>query len=149
MHLKREFSYPNASAQRIPNPEGLQHNQVLFSNAFGAYKRLALEQIGWFGERKLMCEDVAAAARLLSAGHRVHYSAEAIALHRHHESLATELARSFDIGASHAFLKDEFNDFPSTGGLGVRFLYSSVLSNWPALGHRQCGERPSSLQAQR
>ena len=71
------------------------------SNAFAAYRRAALAEIGWFGERQLVCEDVSAAARLLRAGHRVRYVADAVVVHAHRSGFVDELRRYFDIGAAY------------------------------------------------
>lgn len=102
MQLKRQYLYPETDDERGLDDRGrLGFRTVQMSNAFAAYRRAALAEIGWFGERQLVCEDVSAAARLLRAGHRVRYVADAVVVHAHRSGFADELRRYFDIGAAY------------------------------------------------
>ncbi|MCK5379217.1 MAG: glycosyltransferase family 2 protein, partial [Acidobacteria bacterium] len=100
--IKRGFIYRNESRVRWPSDrDRLGFHTAFLSNAFAAYRREALEAIGWFGERALMCEDVGAGAHLLLAGRAIAYVADAVVRHDHPTALAIEARRYFDIGASH------------------------------------------------
>lgn len=101
--LKREFLYP-ADTRRARHAERglLGFRTAFFSNAFAAWRRSALAEVGYFGEARLMCEDVATAAALLLRGHDVVYVGQAAAEHGNEMGLLGELRRYFDIGACHA-----------------------------------------------
>ncbi len=101
--VKRHFNYPERSlVKSLADRDRLGFRTVFISNAFAAYRRQALAEVGWFGERRLMCEDIAAAAALILAGHRIAYAAEAVVFHTHRFGLGEEFRRYFDIGVSHA-----------------------------------------------
>ncbi len=100
--IKRGFIYRDQSRVRRPSDcDRLGFHTAFLSNAFAAYRREALEETGWFGERALMCEDIGAGARLLQAGWAIAYVADAVVCHDHPTALASEARRYFDIGASH------------------------------------------------
>jgi rhamnosyltransferase len=101
--LKRQFLYPPESAiRRVAEGGPAGFTTTFFSNAFGAWRRRALESVGYFGERRLMAEDVATAAALLLAGHEIAYVADAVVEHANDVGTVAELRRYFDIGATHA-----------------------------------------------
>jgi rhamnosyltransferase len=103
MRIKRAYLYPETSEIRsFADRERLGFRTTLMSNSFAAYRRDALESVGWFGDRRLVCEDVATTARLLLEGWQVRYVAEAVVEHAHHSAAIDELRRYFDIGAFHA-----------------------------------------------
>jgi len=100
--IKRGFIYRDESRVRRPSDCGrLGFHTAFLSNAFAAYRREALEEIDYFGERALMCEDIAAGACLLQAGGSIAYVGEAVVCHDHPTALGTEARRYFDIGASY------------------------------------------------
>jgi rhamnosyltransferase len=123
--LKRAFLYPSGS--RLAQPAHIQaagFEATFFSNAFAAYKRDALAGVGYFGTRRLMCEDVTTAAALLLAGHALAYAAEARVQHANTHDLRYELRRYFDIGACHAhepWLARAFGTPSRAGRRYVRF----------------------------
>ncbi len=102
MEFKRRYLYPATDDERGLDDRGrLGFRTVQMSNAFAAYRRDRLAEVGWFGERQLVCEDVSVAARLLRAGHRIRYVAGALVVHAHRSGFADELRRYFDIGAAY------------------------------------------------
>ena len=100
--VKRLFNYPDESITKYAADRARFGLRTPFlSNAFAAYRRSALEEIGGFGHRELICEDVCAGAALLAAGWAIRYEAEAVVHHTHHFNLAEEFRRYFDIGVAH------------------------------------------------
>jgi rhamnosyltransferase len=94
----REFNYPEESHTRDLRDAPRFGNYLVFcSNAFAAYRNTALDEIGGFTPT-LSHEDAIAAARLLCAGHRIAYAADALVEHSHRSTLASEFRRSFDAG---------------------------------------------------
>lgn len=131
--VKRIFNYPDRSMTKdIEDVETLGLRTAFLSNAFAAYRRRALADVGWFPDRQLMCEDVTAAARLLAAGHRIHYAADAEVWHTHELGWAREMKRYFDVGAAHRqqpWIRRRFGH-PNSDGLrylrlGIRHLWSN------------------------
>ena len=134
--LKREFLYPaDTRRQGHADRRRLGFRTAFFSNAFAAWRLSALEQVGHFGETRLMCEDVATAAALLSAGHDLVYVGEAAAEHDSALGLAGELRRYFDIGACHAhdpWIEDAFGPPRREGLRYVRFGAAQLLRSGQA-----------------
>lgn len=128
--VKRLFNYPDHShTKRAADRDRLGLRTPFISNAFAAYRRPALEEVGFFGSRGLICEDVRAGAGLLDAGWSIHYEADAVVHHTHHFSLGQELGRYFDIGVAHQqerWILDRFGGTDREGfrylGMGVRHL---------------------------
>ena len=131
--VKRLFNYPDESITKYAADRARFGLRTPFlSNAFAAYRRSALEEIGGFGHRELICEDVCAGAALLAAGWAIRYEAEAVVHHTHHFNLAEEFRRYFDIGVAHdrhRWILDRFGGSDREGmrylGVGIRYLTTS------------------------
>lgn len=129
--FKRSFLYPGVSREwglADRNREGF--NALSFSNAFSAYRTDALAEVGWFGERRLMCEDISTAASLLLRGHRLAYAADAAVIHPQDHSLDAELRRYFDIGAVHCMDPRIGTEFGTPGRKGLRFTRAGAAHLW-------------------
>lgn len=108
----RYFNYPAESNVRsIKDVDKYGVYTFFFSDSFGAYKNLALEEIGGF-ERVLTGEDTVACAKLLLKGHKVAYVADAEVYHSHDYSLIQEFRRHFDTG----FARKTYGDLFAFGG---------------------------------
>ncbi len=135
--IKRGFIYRDESRVRRPSDqERLGFHTAFLSNAFSSYRREALEGIGFFGNRALMCEDVGAGAGLLQAGWSIAYVAEAVVCHDHPTALGIEARRYFDIGASRrhqSWIRERFGPPRPEGtrffGFGVRHLWEQGRPN--------------------
>lgn len=133
----RLFNYSAASQVRtLSDRDQLGFKTIFISNSFAAYRREALMQVGGFPEGVLFGEDTITAARLLLAGWRVAYAADAQVYHSHAYTWRQEFKRYFDIGVLHskeAWLTQEFG---GTGSEGRRFVASELRhlrSTRPAL----------------
>jgi len=125
--VKRLFNYPDRShTKRTKDRDRLGLRTPFISNAFAAYRRQALEEIGFFGSRKLICEDVHAGAALLEAGWAIHYEADAVVHHTHHFSIGEEFGRYFDIGVAHRQQQWILDRFGGTDREGFRYLRMGV-----------------------
>lgn len=125
-HL-REFNYPIASWERSFQDRARYGIKTLFcSNSFAAYKRTALEAVGWFKDGLLMGEDMHACAKMLKQGFRIKYVAEAAVFHSHNYSVRQEFKRYFDLGAF--FRKERWilQEYGSAEGEGLRFIRSEL-----------------------
>ncbi len=123
----RLFNYPREtrvkSAEDIPEL-GLKTSFI--SNSFAAYRRSALVAVGGFPRHTIQNEDTHAASRMILAGWKVAYVAEAAVYHSHPFTWRAEFRRYFDIGVFHA--RDAWirKDFGQAGGEGGRFVHSEL-----------------------
>ncbi|MBF0559380.1 MAG: glycosyltransferase, partial [Nitrospirae bacterium] len=97
------------------------------SNSFAAYRRKAIDEIGLFKENLISTEDTYAGARLLMAGYKIAYAADAAVYHSHNYSLLEEFRRYFDIGVFHKREKWVMETFGGARGEGSKFLLSEFL----------------------
>ena len=98
---------------------------VFFSDCFAAYKTKYLQAVGGFMDVSFG-EDTCMAAKLLMAGYKVGYCAQAKAYHSHNYSLREDFARYRVIGKFHkqqAWLLDTFG---KAGGEGIAFVRAEI-----------------------
>lgn len=125
-HL-RLFNYPEeGSARGIEDRHRLGFKTIFISNSFAAYRRQALEQVGFFPEKLIFGEDTLTVAKLLSLGHRVQYVSDARVYHSHNYTLWQDCRRYFDIGVFHAREWGVLGRFGGPGGAGKRFVRSEI-----------------------
>ena len=138
----RSFNYPAVSDLRdLASRERLGFKAIFISNSFAAYRRSALMRVGGFPSDVIFGEDTITAARLLRAGYKIAYVADAWVRHSHAYTPMQEFKRYFDIGVLHkreSWLREEFGQ--ATGD-GKRF----VLSELRYLRHSDLARIPSAL----
>ena len=108
------FNYPSVSC--IKGQEDVKKLGIkayFCSNVCAAYRRDLYEEVGGFVERTIFNEDSILAARLIEAGYKVAYVAEAKVLHTHNYSLSEQFSRNFDLGVSHAEFREIFGTVSS------------------------------------
>ena len=123
----RIFNYPVKSHVRSKmdiSRYGIK--SAFISNSFAAYRWSALEAIGGFPTRCIVSEDTYVAARMLLAGWKVAYCAEAQVYHSHSYNWRQEFQRYFDIGVFHAREPWIRGKFGGAEGEGGRFLRSEM-----------------------
>ena len=131
-HL-RAFNYPAVSHTRAIE-ECDQYGMKTFfcSNSFAAYKRKALENVGWFKAGLLMGEDMHACAKMLVNGFHIAYGADAVVYHSHNYSMRQEFRRYFDLGAffsKEPWILERFGSASSEGLRFVRSEFSFLIRN--------------------
>ena len=125
-HL-RGFNYPAQSQIRtFADRQYLGFATIFLSNSFAAFRRDALQEVGFFGEDMIFGEDSCVAARLLQQGYRIAYQSEAMVVHSHEYSWWQELQRSFDIGVFHARESWLLSTFGRPEGRGRLYLLSEL-----------------------
>jgi rhamnosyltransferase len=128
----RLFNYPAHSGLRtLASRSQLGFKTIFISNSFAAYRRDALMAVGGFPRDVIFGEDTVSAARLLLAGWKIAYVAEAQVYHSHSYSWNQDFKRYFDIGVLHAREGWLLREFGSTGGEGGRFVRSELNYLWP------------------
>lgn len=123
----RLFSYPETSDVRtLDSRERLGFKAAFFSNAFAAFRKSALTEVGGFPQGAIVSEEVTVAARMLLAGWKTVYQAEARVFHSHHLTIRQESARYFDIGVHHGREQWLLDAFGGAGGEGRAFVASQM-----------------------
>jgi len=123
-HL-RYFNYPDSSYIRSYNDRELFGIKTTFiSNSFAAYRRSAMDRIGWFKSGLILGEDVYAGAKLLQAGYQLAYVSDAQVYHSHSYTVFEEFKRYFDIGVFHQMESWILDEFGKPVGEGVRYIKS-------------------------
>lgn len=127
----RAFNYPDASRTLcIADQSQLGLKTCFLSNSFAAYRLADLLKVGGFPKNVILGEDMSVAARLLIAGKRVAYVAEACVYHSHNYTLIQEFRRYFDTGVFHARSPWLLQTFGAPGGEGLRFVLSELAYLW-------------------
>ncbi len=97
---------------------------AFISNSFSAYRISALNEVGGFPENVIFGEDMYVAAKLLKAGYKIAYAADACVYHSHDYSFWQEFKRYFDMGVFHSNEPWIRQDFGGAEGEGVKFVVS-------------------------
>lgn len=96
--VDREFNYPAVSrVKSMADSRELGIKTTFLSDSFAAYRVQDLLKIGGFPKINI-CEDMYVAGRLLLAGKRIAYVAEAIARHSHEPKLKDMWCRYREMG---------------------------------------------------
>lgn len=103
---------------------------IFISNSFAAYRRTALIAVGGFPGDVIFGEDTITAAKLLLAGGKIAYVAEAQVFHSHNYTWAQDFRRYFDIGVLHRRESWLLQEFGSAGSEGGRFVQSELRYLW-------------------
>ncbi|TAN42784.1 MAG: glycosyltransferase [Nitrospirae bacterium] len=125
-HL-RLFNYPASSCMKnLSDKQTYGIKTPFLSNSCAAYRRSALEAIGWFRDGMILGEDTSAGADLLRAGYTLAYAADATVHHSHNYTAAEEFRRYFDIGVFHAREAWLLEEFGGAGGEGAAYVMSAA-----------------------
>ena len=138
----RYFNYPAESQVRdISSRDRLGIKAAFLSNSFSAFRVEALCGVGGFPTDVIMAEDALATGKLLGAGWKVAYVAEACVYHSHAFGMVEEFQRYFDTGVYHRREAWLLQQFGRPSGEGKRF----VLSELRYLAHEQLIRIPEAL----
>ena len=135
----RAFSYPtkleSKSKSDIPK-FGLK--TTFLSNSFAAYRSKSLTAVGGFPDNIIFAEDMFVAAKLILAGGKIVYAADAICRHSHNYTIVGEFRRYFDMGVFHARERWISDNFGSAGSEGLKYQISELkylgikkINLWP------------------
>ena len=123
----RIFNYPPVSeVLSIDDADRLGFKVFFCSNSFAAYRKSALKAIGGFPSDSIMGEDAIVAAKMLLAGYKKAYVAEATVYHSHSYTLNEEFKRYFDTRVFHEQNKWLIEKFGKPTGEGFKFLKSEL-----------------------
>lgn len=98
----RNFNYPKKSkVKSLKDQNELGIKTYFCSNVCATYRNSMYRELGGFVEKTIFNEDMIMAARMIKAGCRIAYVAEAMVLHAHQYSFLQQFSRNFDLGVSH------------------------------------------------
>ena len=127
----RLFNYPARSQVRtLDSRRQLGFKAAFCSNSFAVYRRRALDEVGGFPKNTIVSEEVTVAARMLLAGWKTVYQADAIVIHSHRLTLRKEFSRYFDIGVHHGRERWLLEVFGNAGNEGLHFVKSELGFLW-------------------
>jgi len=131
-HL-REFNYSNKShILEFKDREKLGIKTAFLSDSFSAYKKEALEAVGYFKAGTIVGEDMHIVARMLIAGYKKAYCANAKVYHSHNYTISQEFARYFDTGVFHtceSWLIEKFGKAEGEGKKYIKSEFNYLLQN--------------------
>ena len=123
----RLFNYPARSQVRSKRDIPYLGIKTSFiSNSCAAWRRSALMEIGGFPSHTIQNEDAFAASKLIMAGYRIAYCADATVAHSHRYGYWQEFRRYFDIGVFHAHDRWIRKSFGQAGSEGLRYVKSEI-----------------------
>ena len=123
----RTFNYPPVSrVVQLSDKDHLGLKACFTSNSFAAYRMEDLMRAGGFPSELILGEDMAVAAKLLMAGKKVAYVADACVYHSHNYTPVEEFRRYFDTGVFHARNPWLLETFGSANSEGLRFVRSEL-----------------------
>ena len=123
-HL-RTFNYTDNSYIRDKKDIAQYGIKTAFlSDSFAAYRKTALEDIGWFKDKLILGEDTYAGAKMILADYALAYVSEARVYHSHSYTVIQEFKRYFDIGVFHQCESWILKEFGKPEGEGMRYIKS-------------------------
>lgn len=133
----RLFNYPASShVCDFDDAKSMGIKAAFMSNSFAAYRTEALAAVGGFPSDVILGEDTIVAAKMLMAGWKVAYQADAQVYHSHDYNYLQEFRRYFDIGVMHTrefWMLDAFGAPEGEGGRFVRSELAYLLNRAPWL----------------
>ena len=121
----RMFNYPATSCVRTYADRQIYGVRAAFlSNSFAAYRSGALLELGSFPDDVIFGEDMYVAVKILKAGYKLAYAADACVYHSHDYSVVQEFRRYFDMGVFHAREPWIRRELGSAEGEGLKFVIS-------------------------
>lgn len=123
----RLFNYPaKDQVKSLSDIAKIGIKAAFISDTFAVYRTTALRSVGWFPENVILGEDTYVAAKMLLAGWKSVYCADACVYHSHDYSIWQEFQRYFDTGVFHAREPWIRQQFGQAEGEGKRFVISEM-----------------------
>jgi rhamnosyltransferase len=131
--LLRTFNYPAESSVRcFEDRRELGLKTIFVSNSFAAYRKTMLAEVGYFKNGLIFGEDTCTVGRLLKAGGKIAYVADAVVYHSHNYSWIQDFKRAFDIGVLHSseeWLIHTYGKAEKIGKDYIRSQYAALRKN--------------------
>lgn len=118
----RQFNYPALSSVKdAASIETLGIKAFFCSNVCAAYRKVYYDEVGGFVKRAIFNEDMIMAGRMLKAGFKCAYTADAEVIHSHNYTGIQQFKRNFDVAVSQQQYQDIFGGIRSEGE-GMRLV---------------------------
>ncbi len=122
----RKLNYPKESRIKSQSDLEVMGIKTFFcSDVCAAYRRDVYQEMGGFTKRTIFNEDMIMAARMIKAGYRVAYAAEAKVFHSHNYSGRKQFQRNFDLAVSQADHPEIFAGLSSESE-GIRLVMNTA-----------------------
>jgi Glycosyltransferases, probably involved in cell wall biogenesis len=122
----RGFNYGEESlVKSLEDLEKMGIKTYFCSNVCAMYRKKYYMELGGFVKKTVFNEDMLFAGKVINAGYKVAYVAEAKVVHSHNYSGIEQLKRNFDLGVSQARYPDLFNGIPSEGE-GIKLVKATA-----------------------
>ena len=123
----RLYNYPDVSSiNSIKDVDVKGLKTAFISNSFAAYRISALKDAGGFPDNVIFGEDMYVATKMLKAGYKIAYEADACVYHSHKYSIWQEMQRYFDMGVFHAREPWIRQTLGGAEGEGLKFFVSEM-----------------------
>lgn len=123
----RSFNYPGKS--RVKSKEDIEELGIktyFCSNVCAAYRKSVYEALGGFERKTIFNEDMIFAGKLVQAGYKIAYVAEARVIHSHNYSCIQQMKRNFDLAVSQKEHPEIFEGLPSESE-GIRLVKQTAV----------------------
>lgn len=119
--ITRRYNYPPESRLKSADDLKTMGIKTFFcSNVCAAYDRRVYVELGGFPHPVEFNEDMIFAAKVIEAGYRISYTAQARVLHSHNYSAKEQYDRNFLVGRTQALYPEVFDKYPSEKeGIGL------------------------------
>ncbi len=120
--LTRDFNYPaESSVKDAGDLERLGIKTYFCSNVCAMYRKSVYEELGGFVLHTIFNEDMIFASKVIGAGYRIAYAAEAKVVHAHRYTYWQQLTRNFDMAVSQRQYREVFEGIRSESE-GIRLV---------------------------
>ena len=112
--MTREFNYPAESIVKTKDDlQRLGIKTYFCSDVCAMYKKSIYDELGGFVKKTIFNEDMIMASKIIKAGYKVVYAADAQVIHSHSYTCRQQFSRNFDLGVSQCQYKDVFKGISS------------------------------------
>lgn len=112
--MTRIYNYPKKSCTKSKSDfEKLGIKTYFCSNVCAMYRKSVYESLGGFVQKTIFNEDMIMASKVINAGYKVAYCADAIVFHSHSYTCMQQFRRNFDLGVSQKQYDDVFGNISS------------------------------------
>lgn len=119
----RAFNYgPESHIRTYSDRREFGFKTAFLSDSFSAYRKSVLEEVGGFANPIIFGEDSEIASRILRAGYKIAYRADACVYHSHNYTPIQELRRYFDVGVFHQQYDGLLKEFGKPESEGVKYV---------------------------
>ena len=122
----RSFNYPKESSVKTKaDLERLGIKTFFCSNVCAMYRRSIYEKLGGFVKYTIFNEDMIMASKVIQAGYKIAYVAEAMVIHAHKYTYRQQFTRNFDLAVSQRQYHEIFDAVKSESE-GMRLVKNTM-----------------------